>query len=273
MIYEIFSPSPDLSSLIKCFWTLVVVDSSPYSKQRIVPDGCMELAFNFGDPIKRFSNDNEFVIQPWACFIGQITEPFYIKPTGSVNTFSVRFFPYGIANFFDKPMDHYANREISLDQLFGFDSAKELENQIRKTYDTPTRIRVMEDFFTTKLQEKITSDRILKNTIDTILESKGYDSIDTILGEGNLSRRQLERKFKKQIGLSPKKLAKIIRMQAALKILMHRQSGKLTEIAYESNYFDQAHFIKDFKEFTGLSPKQFIGDDGMLLSSLFYKND
>lgn len=62
-------------------------------------------------------------------------------------------------------------------------------------------------------------------------------------------------------------------MQAALKILIHRQSGKLTDIAYESNYFDQAHFIKDFKEFTGLSPKQFIGDDGMLLSSLFYKND
>lgn len=273
MIYETFSPSPGLSSLIKCFWTLIVEDSTPYPKQRIVPDGCMELAFNFGDPIKRFTNEDNFIIQPWACFVGQITEPFYIKPTGSVNTFSVRFFPYGIANFFEKPMDHYANREISLDQLFGFDTAKDLENQIRKACDTMTRIRIIEEFFNAKLKKQITSDRILKNIIDTILHSKGNELIDSILGDEVLSRRQLERKFKIQIGLSPKKLGKIIRMQAALKMLINRESEKLTEIAYESNYYDQAHFIKDFKEFTGLSPKQLIRDDGMLLSALFYKND
>ncbi|MCG6141115.1 MULTISPECIES: helix-turn-helix domain-containing protein [Leptospira] len=273
MNYETFPPSPELSSLVKCFWTLIVEDSSHYSKQRIVPDGCMELAFNFGDPIQRFTNDKDFVIQPWACLIGQITEPFFIKPTGSVNTFSVRFYPYGIANFFENPLDHYANRETPLDQLFGFDTAKELENQIRKACDTMARIQVIEDFFSKKLKEQITTDRILKITIDTILHSKGNDTIGSILSDENVSRRQLERKFKKQIGLSPKKLERIIRMQAALKMMIHRQSEKLTDIAYEANYFDQAHFIKDFKEFTGLRPKLFIYDEKTLLSVLFYKKD
>ncbi|TGK86933.1 AraC family transcriptional regulator [Leptospira noumeaensis] len=273
MIYETFSPSPDLSSLIKCFWTLSIQDSSDYPKQRIVPDGCMELAFNLGDPIQRFTNENESVIQPWACLIGQITEPFYIKPTGSVNTFAVRFYPYGIANFFDKPMESYANRETPPSQLFGFEGAIELEEKIHKAKDTATRIRIIEDFFRSKLQEQMIFDRILKNTIDSLLHSKGNESIDSILGDEVLSRRQLERKFKKQIGLSPKKLEKIIRMQAALKMLINRESEKLTEIAYESNYYDQSHFIKDFKEFTGLSPKEFNHDDEMLLSKLFYKKD
>ncbi|TGK84933.1 AraC family transcriptional regulator [Leptospira bourretii] len=273
MNYETFFPSPDLSSLIKCFWTLSIQDSSEYPKQRIVPDGCMELAFNFGDPIQRFTNDKDFVIQPWACLVGQITEPFYIKPTGSVNTFAVRFYPYGIANFFEKPMEYYANRETSLDQLFGLEAAKELEEKIRKAWDTATRIRIIEGFFRTKLKEQIIFDRILKNTIDSILHSKGNESIGSILDDEGSSRRQLERKFKKQIGLSPKKLGKIIRMQAALKMLINRRSEKLTDIAYESNYYDQAHFIKDFKEFTGLSPKEFPHDDEMLLSRLFYKKD
>jgi transcriptional regulator GlxA family with amidase domain len=81
----------------------------------------------------------------------------------------------------------------------------------------------------------------------------------------------MERKFVKQIGMSPKQLGKVIRLQTALKMLLKQQSGSLTQIAYESEYYDQAHFIKDFKEFTGTNPKDFLNNGKMALSNVLYR--
>ena len=75
----------------------------------------------------------------------------------------------------------------------------------------------------------------------------------------------------KQIGISPKQLGKVIRLQTALKMLLNHKTETLTQIAYENEYYDQAHFIKDFKEFTGTNPKEFLENRQNVLSSLFYK--
>jgi AraC-like DNA-binding protein len=84
-------------------------------------------------------------------------------------------------------------------------------------------------------------------------------------------RRQLERHFRKQIGISPKQLSKAIRLQATLNLLLNKKSETLTDIAYESDYFDQNHFIKDFKDLVGVTPKEYLGNENMALSALFYK--
>jgi transcriptional regulator GlxA family with amidase domain len=83
-----------------------------------------------------------------------------------------------------------------------------------------------------------------------------------------VNRRQLERKFSSAIGLSPKQLSKVIRLQTTLKALYQEKSSTLTSVAYENGYYDQAHFIKDFREFTGVSPKEFYAGH-LQLSSLF----
>ena len=106
--------------------------------------------------------------------------------------------------------------------------------------------------------------------MDTLLSTNGSTSINQILKDDLPKRRQLERNFKKQIGISPKQLGKVLRLQTALKMLLNDKES-LTNIAYESEYFDQAHFIKDFKEFTGTTPKEFIDNENMALSTLFYK--
>jgi AraC-like DNA-binding protein len=77
--------------------------------------------------------------------------------------------------------------------------------------------------------------------------------------------------FVKQIGTSPKQLGKLIRLQSALKMLLNEEGESLTHIAYQHDYYDQAHFIKDFKAFTGVAPKDFLGNENMALSSAFYK--
>jgi methylphosphotriester-DNA--protein-cysteine methyltransferase len=123
------------------------------------------------------------------------------------------------------------------------------------------------------LKHKATIDNIVKSTIDAIFQTKGSSPIHAILKNDPSKRRQLERKFLKQVGLSPKQLGKVIRLQTALKMLLNRQAESLTAIAYESEYYDQAHFIKDFKEFTGTNPKDFLADEKMILSSIFYEKD
>jgi hypothetical protein len=205
--------------------------------------------------------------------LGQITEPFFIEPTGYVNTFAVRFYPYGFANFVSIPIKDLANRDTPIELLFGESPSKELEQKIIHATNAKKRIEIMEDFLLSKLSNKVTIDSIVKTTIDTIFLTKGRASINTILKDDPSKRRQLERKFLKQIGISPKQLGRVIRLQTVLKMLLKQQPKSLTKIAYESEYYDQAHFIKDFKEFTGTNPKEFLEDEKMTLSALFYSED
>jgi AraC-like DNA-binding protein len=273
MNYQTFQPHVDLEPLVKCYWTLEVPDGKPYERQRIIPDGCIEMAFILGDDIKRYTAGNEFILQPRAMVLGQTIEPFYIEPTGYVNTFAVRFYPYGFANFVTAPINNLANKETPIALLFGESPASSLEQKIIQAKDTAERIAIVEKFLLDKLNDQVTIDGIVKTTIDTLLSTKGSSPIKTILEKDLSKRRQLERKFSKQIGISPKQLGKVIRLQTALKMLLNQEPGSLTQIAYESQYYDQTHFIKDFKEFTGTTPKEFLDDDKMTLSSLFYTNE
>jgi hypothetical protein len=273
MNYRTFEPHSDLKPLVKCYWTLEVPAAENTQRQRIVPDGCIEMAFILGDDIKRYTSKDEFILQPRAMVLGQTTEPFYIEPTGFVNSFAVRFYPYGFANFVTTPIKNLANKETPIDLLFGKKPAKELTQKIVRAADTKERIEITEAFLLNKFSSKTTIDNIVKATMDTLLSTKGKASVNTML-KGDLSkRRQLERRFVKLIGISPKQLGKIIRLQTALKILLNRQSESLTQIAYDSEYYDQAHFIRDFKEFTGISPKDFLEDGEMQLSAIFYEKD
>jgi hypothetical protein len=273
MNYQTFKPLPDLEGLVKCYWTLEVPAEPDVPRQRVIPDGCIEMAFILGDNIKRYTTEESFILQPRAMVLGQITAPFYIQPTGYVNTFAIRFYPYGFANFVTTPIKDLSDKETPIAQLFGENTSLELEQKIVQAKNTSERIKIMESFLLNSLHSKTTVDQIVKETIDSLILTGGNNSINNILKNDLSKRRQLERKFSKQIGISPKQLGKVIRLQAALKMLLGKKSETLTNIAYESEYYDQAHFIRDFKEFTGVTPAEFLEDKNMILSSLIYKKD
>ena len=271
MNYQTYKPHSDLESLISCYWTLEIPLADDAQRQRIIPDGTIEMAFILGDDIKRYTTEDHFILQPRSMVLGQIIEPFYIEPTGYVDTFAIRFYPYGFANFVTVPIRSLANKETPIEALFEEKIAQELEQEIIQATNTNQRIGIIERFLLKKLSEPSTVDHIVKTTIDALISTKGSTSISNILKDDLSKRRQLERKFAQQIGMSPKQLGKVIRLQSALKLLLNEEGANLTNIAYESEYYDQAHFIKDFKEFTGISPKEFLGNENMMLSSIFYK--
>jgi AraC-like DNA-binding protein len=273
MDYQTFQPQPDLAALVKCYWTLEVPKGINAPKQRIIPDGCIEIAFLLGDDIKRYTSETDFILQPRAMVLGQINDAFYIEPTGYVKTFAIRFYPYGFANFVKVPIETLANKETPIQFLFEEDRSKELEQAIADAADTKERIIIAEKFLLQTLNHKSSIDTLVKSTIDILFTTKGSAAIHTILKENPSQRRQLERNFLKQIGISPKQLGKVIRLQAALKELLAGGNESLSSVAYENQYYDQAHFIRDFKEFTGTTPNTFLTDEQLALSALFYKNE
>lgn len=273
MNYQTFQPQSNLSSIVKCYWTLEVEAGADTPKQRILPDGCIELFFILGDDVRRFVSESDFIIQPREMVLGQITEPYFIQPTGYVNSFAVRFYPYGFANLVAIPINLLANKETALELLFGKELSDSLAHKIITASDTQQRIRIVEDFLLERIKDRTTITAIVKSTVEALISAKGSSSINSILKNDLSKRRQLERMFSSQIGISPKQLAKVIRLQAVLKMLLDKEEGSLTQIAYERDYHDQAHFTKDFREFTGTSPKHFLGDRSMALSALLYSQD
>ncbi len=271
MNYQTYKPHKDLESIVKFYWTLEVPFDPKNQKQKIVPDGCIEMTFNFGDKIKRYTSENDFILHPSAMVMGQRTKSFTILPVGNVDTFAICFYPIGFANFVKIPLEKLVNKETPISELFEPTEAHELEQKMIQAIDNQERIDVIETFLLKKLKKKNTISNIVKTTVDTLLKTNGTIPINVLLKNDNSKRRQLERHFKKQIGISPKQLGKAIRLQATLNLLLNKKSETLTDIAYESEYFDQNHFIKDFKDFVGITPKEFLNNEHMALSALFYK--
>lgn len=271
MNYQTYRPHKDLESIVKFYWTLQVPFDPKNQKQKIVPDGCIEMTFNFGDKIKRYTSETNFIFHPNAMVMGQRTKSFDILPTGNVDTFAICFYPIGFVNFVKTSLENLVDKETPIAEIFEQAEAFELEQQMNQSIDSEQRIQIIETFLLKKLNEKNTISNVVKSTVNALLKTKGTTPINVILMDDISKRRQLERHFKKQIGISPKQLSKAIRLQATLQLLLNKKTETLTDIAYENEYFDQNHFIKDFKELVGVTPKEFLGNENMTLSALFYK--
>jgi AraC-like DNA-binding protein len=94
--------------------------------------------------------------------------------------------------------------------------------------------------------------------LSRIAGSGGNLTVKELQSELNLSERSLERRFKQHIGISPKLFTRICRFQASLSQLRTNKYNKLSDVAFEQEYADQSHFIRSFKEFSGLSPYQYM---------------
>ena len=258
MNYQSIEPNNELRSFVKCYWNLESPKEKTPEKQTIVPDGCMEMIFHYGDLYKQYTEIGQSVLQPRCFVIGQLTKPLEIEPTGATGIFSVRFHPNGFLSFTTIPIKQMENTAIALQTLFGMDG-HDLEVKVLRATTIEDRIKQVETFLFNRLTNRENIHRIVKSTVETILTANGQLSIDKLSKQTNINRRKLERHFTLAIGLSPKQLSKTVRLQATLKMLLNKQFSSLTALANEGEYYDQAHFIKDFKELTGFTPKEFYG--------------
>lgn len=271
MDYKTYPPNPGLSNYVRCYWTLEAPKEPNPEKQRIVPDGCMEMIFHYGDLYQQYNPDGSAFLQPRCFVFGQVTQALEIEPIGESGIFAVRFLPEGFVAFATLPVGDMENRAVPLQELFG-EEGIDLEKEILNALNEQERIRLVESFLLSKLITPESVHEVVRASVAAMVLLKGQLSVNELTENLKINRRQLERKFSLAVGLSPKQLSKIIRLQSVLKKMADPQFTSLTWIAYQGDYYDQAHFIKDFKEFTGMSPKKFYAGN-LKMSSLFSGTD
>ncbi|HYV54374.1 MAG TPA: helix-turn-helix domain-containing protein, partial [Chitinophagaceae bacterium] len=163
------------------------------------------------------------------------------------------------------------NKAVSLEKIFGA-KGKLLEETVVSASGNSQRIKLIEDFLMQMLTEPQAVDIVTKACVKEIFLSRGQPSMTELANKLNINRRNMERRFAVAIGMSPKQLSKVVRLQATIKMLNEKKISSLTALAHENGYYDQAHFIKDFKEFAGVSPKSFFATN-LKLSALFITSD
>lgn len=152
MNYKTFEPDLDLTAFIRCYWTLESPTEKTPEKQTIIPDGCIEMIFHYGDLFKQYLDNDNSIIQPKCFVIVQLTRPLEIEPTGETGIFSVRFHPEGFLPFTTTPIKEMENTVVSLQKLFGKDG-EEIEQQILNANSTSERIKLIEIFLLHRLTD------------------------------------------------------------------------------------------------------------------------
>lgn len=276
MIAQKIEPRRNLSKFIKCYWTLEGIRETIPEKIIVVPDGCIKILFHYGDLYSRLgiTQSGKYGVScskllPRSFVLGQLTQPIEVQPTGKTGILFVCFHPNGFYPFSTIPIKSIENTTLSLDSLFREDGI-ELQRKLLTAGSTFERITIVESFFEKRLSRAKYKESATQSTVEAIFNTVGNLPVNELSRKLNVNRRQLLRIFNSTIGLSPKQLSKTIRLQAALKVLLNKEIISFTSLAHEINYYDQAHLVKDFKEFTGLTPGEFYKDH--LRFSMIFEN-
>nr|WP_068886758.1 helix-turn-helix domain-containing protein [Pedobacter panaciterrae] len=255
MKFTRIDPDPQLDHIIECYW--MMQDDNPEPRmEKIIPDGFTELIFNYGSPYKAKTN-GEWQLQTQNLLAGQISSFFFLENTGPTGSFAIKLKPAALTQLFNLNMDQYLDKIVDLDTFPNPELAamKEKLLPFKNEHDLK---RVLDSYFI-KLSKDIIANP-LKDALDLIFSSNGTATVAEMLSTAKLSERQLERLFKKYIGLSPKYYSRIIRFNYIFQLIKSKNSS-WTEIVYQSGYYDQSHFIRNFKAFTGEDPASYFFEE------------
>ena len=269
MRYSEFHPRLPLSDFVECLWTLDGgFEADETQAERILPDGCVEIILNFAEPFAQH-NDNSTQVQPRNFIVGQMTRPILISPTGPVQLIGIRFHPGGTTPFFSLPMHELTNQVVELSYV-----ARTLERELlRRAIDLPElsdKVSALATVLTNHLR-KIKTDSRLLQVAAKIVQHSGMIPIDDLANGSGLSSRQLERRFLTEVGLGPKLFSRILRFQQVFRAVDANEPA-WTDVALDCGYYDQAHLIKDFRQFAHQTPAVLFAEQSELTKSFTRKS-
>ena len=256
LIYHTFPPPPHLAAHIRSFWVLEGrLAGMPYT-HRTMADGCAEMVFHYKGPFKEVTASGKMEDSFLSGYHGQTDRFRRFTIDTHFGIFGVYLYPFALPDLFNIPAASISNQMVGLVELFG-QEGRDVEEQVMLADSQQQRISIICRLFEKRLTKTSQSRPGVFNAIAHIIHTRGLVRIDELAQKHFLSRRQFERKFREFSGFSPKLFARIIRFQQAMQQYGNKEIS-LTQIAYECGYYDQSHFIHDFKEFSGHHPKQFF---------------
>ncbi len=254
MIYEEYDPGPRLRHAVRCFWVLSGAGGGT-APERIVPDGCMELIFHFGDRFERILRPGVSELQPRAILAGQLTGPLLLRPTGRTGFIAARFLPHGAAAFTREPMSALRDRVLAARDVPGLDLSA-VEDSLGVAVDNPARVEILRAFLDSRLRVPVPP--VVVRAIQILREMPGESRLGQVRTALGVHERTLERLFQKHVGIGPKQYARIVRFHRVFELM--ERGFDLTRIAHDLGFADQPHFNREFRSIAGLSPKQFAAE-------------
>lgn len=228
MEYREFVPRSPLRDHVRCLWTM---RGTGGGVERILPDGTCEIVLNRGDPFR-----HEGRVQPPAMVVGQMPRFMEIEATGAVDLVGIRFRPGGLRRFLGASMSEFTGTWADL---------RDVDRGLRRDL---LGARGPEEALLARLRP---ADGAVAAAVARI--EGGEQRMERVARALGIHPRRLERLFAREVGLPPKTLARIVRFQGVL-----RRSGDWAALAQECGYYDQAHLIRDFREFAGEPPTAYF---------------
>lgn len=263
MIVKTFEPSINLKPFIQFYWIFELDSRSVVEPHRIVPTGCVELMFQYGDGLLKMKN-NKISAQPKSIITGQLTNFYDVIQTGKTAFLSILFKPHAAKMFFNLPINELANQNIDISLIFKSEN-KHIPERLALVKSHEEKIIIIEDFLVGHLSEaQLYNFNRISKSIDLINTNFGDVRVSQLSDIACLSEKQFCRIFNYYVGLQPKNFIKIVRLQASFYYMQKFKPKSTIELAYLCGYYDQAHFIKDFKNLTGYTPHTYFKNEGIV---------
>jgi len=234
--YREFAPSDRLKQFVDCFWT--VDPAGAHQEYPVLPDGCVDIVYSPS-------------VARGLQLVGTMTTARKFAISAGDVQFGVRFRPAMSRSFLPLPGLDTLDQLIALSDVWGAPAGR-LAEQIAEARSAEQCIGLIE----ARLANP-TDITVVQRICTSIVEQSGQLRIDDLAFHAGFSTRQLRRLFLEQVGLSPKHFCRVIRFQSSLSRLSKRGRADWVQVAVDCGYYDQAHFINEFRQFSGYTPGEF----------------
>ncbi|MFM9329158.1 AraC family transcriptional regulator [Paenibacillus mesotrionivorans] len=252
--YREWKPCPDLQGRVCCYWYLPArpEGSVVAACERMVPDGCIDLILQWD----RMSGE------AIAFVVGTVDQPVFVPAEDTRwDRLGIRFYPGGLQHFLKEPGHLFTNRIYPLAEI-SKSLETELTRSVRPAVPAEELVLAVQQCLLARLQERLPWDHTFRNTLRHIYLAKGRLTVHELSQQECVSSKQLGRIFLERTGLSTKTFTQIIRFQQVLRHLNQEADPVLIRAALEHGYYDQAHFIHEFVDFSGLLPSDYVKQSG-----------
>jgi len=265
MIYRKFSPRDVLKPFVECYF--VWESPGEVVKDFVVespPSGFCSVVFNSGDSYFLQNKKYEKLIVPKQFIAGQAIYSYKLFLSGNISIAGIVYKPAALATLYELPVYEYTEERIELGKVFRHDEIARIADFIEKTDDTMEKVSLLEDFVLSEYKRREPVPDFIDEAANLIVEQNGMLNINSLLENIYMSRRNFERRFFKKVGLSPKYYARIRRMSHVMNQIAGKKKVDWARLFLDCEFYDQSHFIKDFIEFTGRTPQQYLEENAEL---------
>jgi AraC-like DNA-binding protein len=251
-------PAPPLDRFIDDVYCLTGV---PYHRRMTVPPmPSAHLFVNLGDPVRLRDSDPSVAPAVFTdgWFMGVWTRRFLVEYPARVRLVGVHFKPWGISPFVDVPATELRDRWVPVDAVWRR-SLDRIRNQLGELASATATLRAVEDELRSRLAEAPPRGLdVVRYTGGRLASAHGAVPVGALTEAAGVSTNHLATQFKSHVGVTPKRVARIYRFARLILSVDALGPVDWAELAHTAGYFDQAHFGKEFKDFTGHTPTEYL---------------